>query len=246
MRLRTILATLLILTATTACAPPSPPTPPSPAASATPEPTTTLSPTHTPVPTTTPTPTSTPTPTPTATPTPLPETVLLEPMNHQQQTFNNCGPASVAILLGYYGHWITQHQVNEQIKPRPSMFEMMDYMPQHQLMARMYQGPPSRNPIRLLLANDIPVIILQRLEPGSSSGHYRVVQGYDDVSREFISDDPLLGPDFRIDYDTFTKLSGKFAPFIAVYPPEMDPLVHSLMRDLGMHEITSPFEIGHF
>ncbi len=159
-------------------------------------------------------------------------------MNYQWQTLNNCGPASIAILLGYYDHWITQHKINEQVSPGPSPCDIVDYMPQYELMARAYESPPSRDPTRQLLANGIPVIANQQLEIGSDIGHYRVIRGYDDTSREFISDDPLQrkGPGFRIAYDTFSRLSNHGA-VIAVYPPEMDALVQSLMGDLGMSEI---------
>jgi glutamine amidotransferase-like uncharacterized protein len=57
------------------------------------------------------TPTPAPTPVLTATPTPLPTSVLLEPMNHPAQTYNNCGPTSVAITLGYYDQWVTQQEI---------------------------------------------------------------------------------------------------------------------------------------
>jgi ABC-type bacteriocin/lantibiotic exporter with double-glycine peptidase domain len=159
-------------------------------------------------------------------------------MNYQAQTFNNCGPASIAIILGYYDHWITQHQVNEQVLPGPSLCDIVDYMPQYGLKARAYESPPSLEPIRLLLANGIPVIANQLLESGSDIGHYRVVTGYDDVARDFTSDDPLQrkGPGFRIGYNVFVRLSTPGA-FIPVYPPEMDQLVRSMMRDLRMTEI---------
>jgi hypothetical protein len=112
-------------------------------------------------------------------------------------------------------------------------------MPHYQLKARAYWASSLRDPIRLLLANSIPVIASQLLELGSDIGHYRVIKGYDDVSREFISDDPLQskGPDSRIDYDTFARLS-RHGAFIAVYPPEMDAQVRSMMRgQRGVYEI---------
>lgn len=159
-------------------------------------------------------------------------------MNYQAQTYNNCGPASIAIILGHYDHWITQHKVNEQVPPGPSACMIADYMPQYGLKARVYESPPSTDPIRLLLANGIPVIANQLLESASDIGHYRVIKGYDDTAREFISDDPLQkkGPDFRINYNVFARYSTPGA-FIPVYPPEMDRLVRSLMRDLRMTEV---------
>ena len=189
--------------------PPSPTvTPTLPTPTNTPLPTGTPTETPKPTDTPTPTPTYTPTPAPTDTPTPVRATVLLEPMNYQWQTANNCGPASVAITLAYYGHWVTQHKVNEQI-PAGSLTpcDIVLYMPQHQLMARLYYSPPANEPVRALLDNRIPVIFNQWLATDSRLRHYRVIRGYDDVSREFISDDPLKGPYFRIPYDTFALLS---------------------------------------
>jgi ABC-type bacteriocin/lantibiotic exporter with double-glycine peptidase domain len=163
-------------------------------------------------------------------------------MNYQPQTYNNCGPCSIAILLGYYDHWITQQEVNEQVPPGPSLCEIVEYVSLYELMARAYVPPPSRGPIlavRRLLANGIPVISNQLLEPDSHVGHYRVIRGYDDASRTFISDDPLqrLGSGFRITYDTFDELSEPGAAVIPVYPPEADPLVQSLMGESYMWEV---------
>jgi hypothetical protein len=158
-------------------------------------------------------------------------------MNYQPQTYNNCGPASIAILLAYYDHWITQYTVNEQVHPGPSPCDIADYMPQYQLQARAYRSPRPRDPIRLLLANDIPVIVGQLLAVDDRIGHYRVIKGYDDVAQEFISDDPLqkMGPDYRIPYATFDRL--RTNSFVAVYPPEKDFLVLALMRDFRVYEI---------
>lgn len=231
--LGTGLVVLLILAATSACTTPPPSTV---VIDVTATPTITPTPTSTPLPTNTPTPTLIPTPT--VTPTPPPSSVLLETMNYQPQTYNNCGPCSIAIILGHYDHWITQYQVNEQVAAGPSVCDIADHVSQYGLQARAYECPPSRDPVRLLLANGIPVIANQLLEIGSDIGHYRVVKGYDDVAQEFISDDPLQskGPDYHISYSIFTGLS-RHGAIIPVYPPEMDLLVQSLMREMGAREI---------
>jgi len=69
-----------------------------------------------------------------------------------------------------------------------------------------------------MLANGIPVIVGQRLEPGSDISHYRVVKGYDDVAREFLADDPLQskGPNLRIPYDVFVRMSSFAALFRSI------------------------------
>ena len=111
-------------------------------------------------------------------------------------------------------------------------------MAHYQLKARAYVSPAPRDPIRQLLANNIPVIASQRLWLDDNIGHYRVIKGYDDANQEFISDDPLQskGPDFHIPYDTFDVLSRRGGAFIPVYPPEKDQLVQSLMRDFRVYE----------
>lgn len=223
---RVFVAIPLILVA--ACSAPTATPLPSPTASPTPPPTATSTPTSTP----------TATRTPTSTPTPLPGSALLAPTNYQWQTLNNCGPASIAIVLGYYDHWVTQQDVNETVPPGPSPCDIRDYMPQYDLMARAYRMPSTSLPVRVLLANGIPVIVSQRLEIGSNIGHYRVVKGYDDAAQEFICDDPLraYGSDYRISYGDFDTIS-RGGAIIPVYPPEMDPLVRSTMQRMGMREI---------
>ena len=157
-------------------------------------------------------------------------------MNYQPQTYNNCGPCSIAILLAYYDHWITQYEVNEQVAPGPSMCQIDNYMSLYELEARAYVIRYPTDAIRHLLANDIPVIAGQRLSLEEPIGHYRVVKGYDDEAQEFITDDPLqrMGPDHRIPYDIFDRLSHAFVP---VYPLEKDLLVQSLMRDFISFEM---------
>jgi len=159
-------------------------------------------------------------------------------MNYQAQSLNNCGPASIAILLSYYDHWITQFKVNEHVPSGPSPCQIADYFFKYDLRARPYWSPRSHvTPIRLLLANDIPVIANQLLEEDSTTGHYRVIKGYDDVSEAFIADDPLQrkGPDYVLTYDAFDRLSNPGA-FIPVYPPRKDALVRSLMKEYQIRE----------
>jgi ABC-type bacteriocin/lantibiotic exporter with double-glycine peptidase domain len=161
-------------------------------------------------------------------------------MNYQAQTLNNCGPCSVAILLGYYDQWVTQREVQEAAAHVYNPCVAPFYVSKYGLMARVYYFPLDRDlrllTVRQLLANDIPVIVLQRLSTDSDIGHFRVIKGYDDISQEFISADPLQrkGPDYHIPYDTFINLMiGGGSPLvIPVYPSEMDSLVKSMMREV--------------
>ncbi|HEY44327.1 MAG TPA: hypothetical protein G4O11_10130 [Anaerolineae bacterium] len=197
---------------------------------------TTAVPTNSPKP---PTATSTPlistiTPEPTSPPrsTPLLEIVLLEPMNYQEQVSSSSANTSVAILLGFYNHWISQEEIDNHLTPIIGGMVWCDfaqYAAQYQLMIRPY-SPPSRDPVRLLLANHIPLIVGLQVSPDSTDLYFRVFRGYDDTSGEFIADDPQRGPETRMTYGTFIRLSER-GVFIPVYPEEIDPLVESLMRE---------------
>ena len=158
-------------------------------------------------------------------------------MNHQDQTLNNCGPASLAILLGYYDLTVRQSDVQDWATGRPSPCFLPWYAAEMGLQAEVYRFPQARDSrltvIRALLAQNIPVIVLQLLEPGSDICHYRVIQGYDDMTEEFISDDPLLGPDYRLSYDTFARLLNRAgALFVPVYPPEKEQEVTRLATEM--------------
>ena len=115
--------------------------------------------------------------------------------------------------------------------------DLARYLSQYDLMARVYPSP-SRDAVRRLVASQVPVIVGHRLSLGRDIGHYRVIRGYDDVSREFIVHDPLrsFGPDYRLPYGIFIELSKEGGAMIPIFPPEADPLVRSLMRSMGRAE----------
>ena len=196
------------------------------------------------------------------TPTSLPPDSFLGPLNHQAQTENNCGPASVAILLGYYNEWVSQFQVNDTgLHEFPSPCQIVRYIKEEYgvegrnavniagrdqpLKARVFRLPSQANrdklrPMKHLLAAGVPLIVFQRLRADSDVGHYRVINGYDDDAGVLIADDPYLGARYTIPYDSIRdylfELSGSHL-FIPIYPLEMDEEVQSAMKDLGASKV---------
>jgi hypothetical protein len=150
-------------------------------------------------------------------------------MNHQWQTLNNCHNASIATLLGYYDVWFTQHEIDRQAS---ALVDLHEFVSPYGLTARIYttiySPVPIQDVVRWLLAEDIPVIVGQSLSLERKIWHYRVARGYDDAAQEFILDDPLLGPNIRISYDTFARLSMS-ATVVPVYPVEKNELIETTM-----------------
>jgi hypothetical protein len=189
-------------------------------------------------PTRTDTPTITAIPTETAIPTDLPRRVMLSPMNHQWQTLNNCHRASIATIMGYYDVWFGQHDYDV------AMDNLQEFLAPYGLTARIYSihyaVVPMHDVVRWLLAENIPAIVGQNLSRGDNTWHYRVVRGYDDASREIVSDDPLLGPGLHHAYEVFDQLSRTSGQVIPVYPLEMDEMIDTTMRRWQMKLITYP------
>ncbi len=163
-------------------------------------------------------------------------------------------------MLGYYDHWITQQDVNEELRPFPSPCRIAQYINEQYryyvdernhygddpaVTAHVYNLPRLKDgdetlPLRLLVANGVPVIVMQELSLELDIGHYRIIKGYEDETREFILDDPLLGSDHRIPYDIFPELMDRWhsrRAFIPVFPPHNGPLVESWMAEFGIRRL---------
>ena len=227
---------------TAAITPTDPGPSPTPTASPTPLPTDTPTPTHTPGPTATPEPTETPVPSPTPTPT-LPPTVRLSGIRHEQQHLNNCGPATLAMALSYYGRQETQVPIAAALRPHPedknvSPWEMADYAGGLGLGATVrVNGTMER--LRNLVNAGFPVIVETWLyyvdgDTTRPVGHYRLVTGYDEDADHFVTHDSLNGPDLKVGYQQMDELWRVFNRlYLVVYQPEQwDTLAQVLGADV--------------
>jgi tetratricopeptide (TPR) repeat protein len=210
----------------------------------------TISPTPTPWPTATPTPEPTFTPEPTATPTPLPflpaqASVVLTGMRHEWQTWNNCGPATIAMNLSYFGSTIDQAQAGAVLRlsaddKNVSPHELVAYAQnQGYISQRLVNG--STDLARTLISNDIPVLVetWHEDEPNDGMGHYRLLVGYDDAVQTWtvydsydranlISAEPYGGLRFSFgEMDSLWKVFNR--AFVLAYPPDRAPVVDAIL-----------------
>jgi ABC-type bacteriocin/lantibiotic exporter with double-glycine peptidase domain len=156
----------------------------------------------------------------------------LRAMPFTEQTFNNCGPQSIASVMGYYGVQVVQAQVTKAT-PQGYMTAQAigQFVAPYGLGARRFVG--GRVPhLRSLIVLGVPVIVLQWLKPGSAVPHFRVVTGFDDARQMVQTLDPLLGPRMLIPYRAFEGLwTVNRAEFIPVYPLKNEARV---LRVLGL------------
>jgi tetratricopeptide (TPR) repeat protein len=216
-----------------------------------PQPTETPGPTITPTATILPpTPTATqPGPTPTSPPTPtaIPSSIRLTSPAYEKQDMNNCGPASLAMYLRYYGWAGDQFTISDLIKPvredrNVNVEEMIWYVRNRAgwLNAEFRVGG-NQELLKRFIAAGIPVIteegmILDEPAPFSNdywAAHYLLLTGYDDAAGIFIGQDSFKGPDMRIPYQEMEQNWKEFnRVYILVYPPTQEETVKEI---LGPH-----------
>jgi tetratricopeptide (TPR) repeat protein len=213
----------------------------------------TVEPSASPLPSPTLAPTSTPTPTPLPVSTPS-LSVTLPGLRHEHQGWNNCGPATVAMALSYWGQSLTQYDVAPILKPdaedkNVSLWEMERYVRGLGLGAIARVGG-SVAQLKTLIQAGFPVIVETWYvrDARDQLGHYRLIIGYDDVAQEFMTYDSLHGPDVVIGYQELDELWRVFnRAYLVVYALEEWESVAEILGadvyDAAMYE--DALEVAH-
>ncbi len=151
-----------------------------------------------------PPPTATPLPLPTATPRSIPSAARLTSVQHRFQDWNNCGPATLAMALSYFGLGVGQAETAAVMKPNPedrnvSPEEMAAYVRQETELDALVRVNGNRDILRRLVAGGFPVIVEVGLEPQGEFawlewyGHYLLPVAYDDGQQRFWVYDSWFG-----------------------------------------------------
>ncbi len=179
-------------------------------------------------------PTDTPQPTPTATPppTPIPEKVVLSGITHEYQQMNNCGPATLAMALSFWGWQGDQRETRAYLRPRFAEVddknvdpqEMARYVTEFTGMQAVVRYGGDVDLLKRLVAAGFPVIVEKGFQPAKEDwmGHYQVVNGYDDGRGRFITQDAYIMADLPLPYaDLGEKWWRDFNyVYLVIYPPE--------------------------
>jgi hypothetical protein len=162
----------------------------------------------------------------------------LGPLINIPQTWNNCGPASVAEVLAYYGISRSQDQVRAVLRGDGNPYGMAPYgVPAYMrsLGMRALLGiDGSERLLKELIANGFPVIVSQWVSLADHVGHYRPLQAYDDAQGLFVSSDPYLGQGHTIAYGEFDAIwQTTNRRFMVLYPPRREALLQAVLRAAG-------------
>ncbi len=183
-----------------------------------------------------------------ATPTlpPLPAQVSLPSPAWEQQTPNNCGPATLSMALHMYGWQGTQADIAAQIKPvlqdrNVNPEELVYYVRNNAGWLNIeYRVGGNIELLKRLLAAMYPVIVegTTALDPNDALGpnddlwaaHYLLLTGYDDAAQAFTVQDSYHGADRSVPY---TQLEEEWKPFnylyLFFYVPQEEAEVKSIL-----------------
>ncbi|HML23279.1 MAG TPA: C39 family peptidase, partial [Aggregatilinea sp.] len=192
-----------------------------------------------------------------ATATPASVTPTLEPSNvvrlegfrHKYQTWNNDGPASLAMAFSHYGieqngAALTQEDIRPFLRPntedksvQPN--EMVQYVEEQTDLRAIMRIGGDQAVLKRLLTAGFPVIVEQGFAPEEDLwfGHYVLLIGYDDTANAFLTYDSYLGSGELGDglpqpYDTFDAAWQQFnRVFIVAYPAEEEDRLYAALGD---------------
>lgn len=179
--------------------------------------------------------TETPVPVP---PTPVPGTAALSGVRHEYQKYNNCGPATLAMYLSYWGWPGSQKETAAYLKPvqedRNVMpYEIQEFVSTQTGLQSTVRFAGDLEALKRLVAAGFPVMIEKGFLPDAEKGwmgHYALVTGYDDAASALLTQDSYLGPNYRFAYAELEENWRAFNyTYIVVFPPERRGEVESLV-----------------
>jgi hypothetical protein len=159
-------------------------------------------------------------------------------MGYVAQTWNNCGPASVVMVLSYLGLDVSQEVARLALRG-PDVSRGMPaqnvapWVGEQFGLKAVVRTNGSRELVRTLVANGFPVIVTQWLyDPPSRIAHYRVVRGYDEATQRFLVNDPIRGAGVHLDYGWFDANWQVFLyRYLVIYRPADEPTVRAIVGD---------------
>jgi len=183
-------------------------------------------------------------PTPNPSPTPIPEKMELNSTYWQKQDWNNCGPATLAVYLNYYGWEGDQFKISALLKPqrgdRNVNVEELDHYTRNYAgwLETQFRVGGDVDLLKEFVAAGIPVMVEasfsfeQTYWPYDDQwgAHYLLVTGYDEGAQTFTVQNTYIGPNQVVPYGIFDKHWQPFnRVFILIYLPHQEETIKTIL-----------------
>jgi hypothetical protein len=185
--------------------------------------------------------TETPLPPPSATPTPIPDHASLSGIRHEYQQFNNCAPASLSMVLSYWGWQGSQFETRAYLRPgfelddkNVNPFEIVRYVEDYTEFDALWRVGGDLTMLKRLVATGFPLLIEKGLDPHNDAwlGHYQIISGYDDAKGHFLVYDSYEGlPEaYPVAYEVIAQFWRHFNfTYVVIFPPGRAAEVESIL-----------------
>ena len=160
---------------------------------------------------------------------PIPKSIQLNGFQHEYQTWNNCGPATLGMALSYWGWVGDQRTIAAFTKPNSRdknvmPYELAAFVEEETELEVVYRVGGEIELLKRFLATEVPIIIEKGFEGRDFDGwmgHYVLVTGYSDSDKQFTLQDSYYGPDQIMEYRDLESYWRAFNfTYIVVYPVE--------------------------
>lgn len=165
--------------------------------------------------------------------------------NKDYQAWNNCGPATLALALRYWGWQGDQYKVAAVVKPNDqdknvNIEELAGYAQQNAGLSTVVRVAGETEDLKRFIAAGYPVVVEMSFQltesfwPGDDrwSSHFTLLTGYDDELGTFTAQDAYSGPDTAI---SFEKLNADWQSFnyiyLVVFPGESQGRINALLGE---------------
>lgn len=174
----------------------------------------------------------------------LPSSYLLQGFSYEAQRWNNCGPATVTNALSFFGYDNNQVRAQTYLKPNTedknvSPWQMINFVntqvPEIPVYALQRFGG-SLDTLRMLIANDFPVIIEEGYDPPELGagwmGHYLLMIGYNDATQTFTTHDSYNGANYSYSYEYIERYWQHFNyTYLVIYNTEREADLLALLGE---------------
>jgi tetratricopeptide (TPR) repeat protein len=186
------------------------------------------------------------------TPISLPPRVQLEAPEYEKEIYNNCGAATLTMILRMYGWVGTQDDIASVIKPNVddknvNIDELVYYVRNMAgWLAAEYRVAGNIELLKRLIANGYPVIIESGMQLDQSyrvnddrwAGHYLLVTGYDDDTGLFTTQDSWYSANRMLTYEELDENWKAFNhAYLLVFVPDQTDAIKDLVGENWDEEI---------
>lgn len=177
-----------------------------------------------------------------------PKSYEIDQKIHTFQSFNNCGPATYSMALSYQNISAPQAELGKILRPYQiqsgdnddksvRIEEIAEHAETEYGLNAYYRPNGTIALLKEFISRDIPVVLRVWLNDTEDIGHYIIVRGYDDSSKQIIFDDSYYGPNRRVGYETLNRRWESFLySFLVLGSDQKTSVIEGILGEMAAEQ----------